>query len=231
MKKGITSYILGAVVLALLGGICLAAGMFDRQIARTEQNLAALKYDDPDEAFGTIERYFEYGSRLPGVGSGPLNDVRARKAALRYWQRQYNLVIPQQGDPIGALPPDNVALQLVVANAVYRANQAQAKDKPTTLRALDAASNAYLAVLKHAGRHEVAAHNYEYVVRLRDDIDKGRRAPELTEPADDGPGGRKGGPPPRNSNQQKFKILIPLEPGEMDKATEPGKGTPIERKG
>lgn len=229
MKKGIASYLLGAVALALLGGVCLGAGLLDREIARTEQNVAAQKYDNP-EAFDTAERYFEYGSRLPWVGSGPLNDVRARKAALRYWQRQYSLLIPQQGDPIGAVAPDNHPLQLIVANAVYRRSQAQAKDRVSTLRALDAPINAYLSVLKNAERHEAAAYNYEYLVRLREDVDKGRRAPELTEPAEDGPAGRKGGPPPQ-SNQQKFKILVPLEPGELDKATEPGKGTPIERKG
>src|SRR3990167_9960571 len=117
MKKGIAGYILGAFALALVGGICLAAGVLDRRITRLQQNVVALKYDDPDEAFETVERYFEYGSRLPWIGSGPLNDMRARRAASRYWQHQYNLVIPQQGDPIGSIPADNVALQLIVANA------------------------------------------------------------------------------------------------------------------
>jgi hypothetical protein len=233
MKKGITGYVFGALVLTLAGAVCLAASVFDRRIARTQQNVAAMKYDDPDGALEAVERYFEYGSRLPWVGSGSLNDVRARRAALHYWQHRYDLLIPDQGDPIGALPPDNIELQLVVANAVYRAGQARATDQATTLRALDAAINAYLAVLKNAGHHPIAAYNYEYLERLRDDIVKGRRTPDLTDTAEDGPAGRQGGPPPpgKGSDQRNFKILVPLEPGEMDKAAEPGKGTPIERKG
>ena len=36
---------------------------------------------------------------------------------------------------------------------------------------------------------------------------------------------------PKDSNKRDFKILIPLQPGEMDKGLEPGKGVCIERKG
>jgi hypothetical protein len=230
--KNIAGYVTGAVLLALLGSASLAAGMLERQIARTQQSFAAQKYDEPNETFESIEHYLEYASWLPWIGSGPLNDVRARRAAMQYWQHQYDLVAPaQQGDPVAAIAPDNEALQLIVANAVYRKNQPGAKDRATTLKALDAAINSYLTVLKNARRYETAAYNYEYVVRAREDVEKGRRAPELTDTAEDGPAGRQGGPPPQDSNKRDFKILIPLEPGEMDKAIEPGKGAPIERKG
>lgn len=229
MKK-ITGHLLGAVVLAVLGGVCLAAGMLDRQVVRAQQHFAALNYDEAEQASEDIERYFEYASWIPWIGRRPLNDVHARKAAMQYWRRQYDLVVPRAADPIGAVSSDNIELQLIVANAVYRSRQAQGKDRAHSLEALDAAINAYVAVLRNAGRHETAAYNYEFLVRLREDIDKGRRTPELTETDEDGPAGRPGGPP-QNSNKRDFKILIPLEPGEMDKAIEPGKGTPIERKG
>jgi hypothetical protein len=227
--KGIGGFVAGSVALILAGTVCLAAGMLDRQIARTQQDLTTLTFDDA--AFATMERYSTYASLIPGVGRSLVNDVRARKAATQYWHRQYSLVVPDQTDPVAAVPSDNVNLQAIVANAVYRTGQTRAKDKATTLQALDAAINGYLVVLKNAGRHEAAAYNYEYLVRIREDVDKGRRAPELTETTDEGPAGRSGGPPPQDSNQRKFKLLIPLEPGELDKAIEPGKGTPIERKG
>ena len=124
-----------------------------------------------------------------------------------------------------------LAAQLIAANAAYRKSQPTAKDRTNTLRALDAAINAYVAVLRNAGADEAAAYNYEYLVRLREDIDKGRRTADLTERAEDGPAGEQGGAPPQDSNKRDLKILIPIEPGEMDKAIEPGKGTPIERKG
>lgn len=228
--KGITGYLLGAVLLAVLGGVCLAAGIVDREIARTQENVFALRYGESAEALDTAERYLRYGSWIPSVARR-LNDVRTRRASMHYWQRDYDRIVPPDPDPLAGVPPESVALQLIAANAAYRKSQAAAKDRTATLRALDAAVNAYLAVLRNAGAPEAAAYNYEYVVRLREDIDRGRRAADLTDTAEDGPAGEQGGPRPEDANKRDLKILIPLEPGEMDKAIEPGKGTPIERKG
>lgn len=228
--KEITGYLLSAVVLAALGGVCLAAGIVDREIARTQENVFALRYGESAEALDTAEKYLKYGSWIPWVARS-LNDVRTRRASTHYWQRDYERIVPQDSDPLAGIAPENAALQLIAANAAYRKSQAVAKDRTATLRALDAAVNAYLAVLRNAGAPEAAAYNYEYVVRLREDIGKGRRAVDLTDRAEDGPAGEQGGPPPEDANKRDLKILIPLEPGEMDKAIEPGKGTPIERKG
>ena len=224
-----TGDLLGAVALVVLGSICLAAGVVDREIARTQENFFALKYGDSVEALDTAERYLTYGRWMPWVARR-LNDVQTRRASMHYWQREYDRIVPQDVDPRG-VATGNVDLALVAANAAYRKSQARAKDRATTVRALDAAVNAYLAVLRHTGAPKAAAYNYEYVVRLRDDIEKGRRSVDLTDRAEDGPAGRQGGVPPEDADKRDLKILIPLEPGEMDKAVEPGKGTPIERKG
>jgi hypothetical protein len=224
-------HIIAAFVLALAGALCLIAGIVDREIARTQENFFALKYDESLQALDTAESYLMYGRWIPWVARR-LNDVRTRRASMHYWQRAYERIVPQDADPLTGIPPENVDLQLVAANAAYRKSQiAGARDRATTLRALDAAVNAYLAVLRNAGAPEAAAYNYEYVVRLREDIGKGRRSADLTDRAEDGPAGRQGGVPPEDADKRDLKILIPLEPGEMDKATEPGKGTPIERKG
>jgi hypothetical protein len=223
---------LGAAALAVAGVVFLTLGRIDRQIARAQQDLATMTEVDPETAFADAESYFEYGSRLPWVDAArPLNDVRARKAAMLYWQRQYGRLIPDQGDPIASIPADNVELQLITANAVFRTAQAQAKDKQTVLRALDAGINAYLSVLKNTDGHERAAYNYEYLVRLRDDIDNDRRPPTLSETGDEGPSGQQGGPPKQDQEDREFKILVPLDSEEMDKGLEPGKGGTIERKG
>ena len=226
--KAISGYLLGAIVLALAGGVCVAAGMLDREMARAQQNVAALDYDAPQATFDAAERYFEYGSRLPWIGNGPLNDVRARKAALHYWQQQYATIAPQQAEPLADVPADNLELQLIVANAVYRTGQAEAKDRPTTLKALDAGIAAYLTVLKNAARQEDAAYNYEYLVRLRDDIAKGRRKAGLPDMV--GPNGRAGNPPLKAGDE--FRIYIPLDQEELDtRGAAAGKAAPIKRKG
>jgi hypothetical protein len=230
-----------AVVCALLGAIALLAGATDRRLARAQQEFAAEHYDRADEELAPLESYLEYGRWIPWIAEGPLADIQTRRAAIRYWKREYNGVVGDQADPISAIRADNIDLQLIAANAVYRRGVTVAKGQRATLDALQAATSAYLAVLRNIGSAprtpdtaragEAAAYNYEYVVRTRDDVDKGRRAPELTENAEDGPAGKKGGPPPQDPAKKDMKLLVPLEPGEMDKGLEPGKGGRIERKG
>ena len=133
--------------------------------------------------------------------------------------------MPLQTDPVASIPSDNVELQLVVANAVYRIGQAQANDRQTALQALDAGIAAYLTVLKNTARQEHAAFNYEYLVRLRGDIAKGRRPPSGADVH--GPEGRAGAPPGPEGNMNDFKIQIPLEPEELGAIA--GKAAPMKR--
>ena len=222
--KGITGHVFGAIVLMLLGGGCLAISMLERQIAEAQQSVATLQYDGVEETLDNVERYFEYGTRLLWIGNGPLNDVRARKAALQYWQRQYGSIIPEQTDPVGVIAADNLELQLVVANAVYRTGQANATDRDTTLQAVQAGIDAYQIVLRNATRHETAAYNYEYLVRLRNDIEEGVTPDENAE------GGQFGaeGSAPEEEGREPFQIRVPLENEEMG---DPGSGSPIQRQG
>ena len=227
--KAIAGYLFTAVGLALVGAVCLGAGLLDRDMAHAQQSVQALKYDEADQTFATAEKYFEYGRRLPWIGDGPVNDVRTRRAALRYWQGQYAAIISQQPDPVGDVQADNIGLQLVVANAVYRAGRIQAKDRQTTLQAVDAGIQAYLAVLKNATRQEDAAYNYEYLVRLRNDILAGRGTLKVpNEPSD--PNGLSGSPP-EIGDASGFKIRVPLELEERNKASGAGKVGPFKRKG
>ncbi len=229
--KGLAGYLIGSLLLAALGGIALAAGALDTRVAGAQQDLATLSYDKPEAALDEAERYFTLASRVPWIGRRPLDEVRARKAALRYWQHQYAETMSGQVDPLASVPADNVDLQLVVANAIYRAGEARAKDRQSTLAAIDAGARAYLGVLKNATRNEDAAFNYEYLVRLREDLTRGRRK-TLGPIVEATPHGRPGAPPP-NTNMQDFKIHIPMDSSELEKkhGEEAGEGGVKIRKG
>jgi hypothetical protein len=226
--KAIAGYLFTAIGLALVGAICLLAGRLDRDMAHAQQSVSALRYDEADETFASAERYLDYSSRLPWIGDGPVNDVRTRRAALRYWQGQYEAITSQQPDVVSGVQANNIGLQLVVANAVYRAGRMQAKDRLATIQAVDAGIQAYLAVLKSATRQEDAAYNYEYLVRLRDQLTEGRGAIRLPPGGD--PNGTAGSPLERG-DASGFKIYIPLEQEERDKAGGAGKIGPVKRKG
>ena len=234
--KGIARYVIGAGVLAVIGAVCLGASRLDRRMADAQQTL--LTTSDAGAAgasLSIVERYYQYASGVPWVGDGPVNDVRARKAAINYWQRQYGVLAPAgRTDPVADVAPGNVALQLIVADAVYRDGQPRAKDRNTALAILDSAINAYRAVLNNARRPEDASHaegaayNYEYVVRLRDDIVRGRRR-TLPSPDDDGSFGLEGEAETAEFERE-FKQYVPLE---KDERQEPGAGQfdPPARKG
>lgn len=226
--KSITGYLVAAAVAALLGGSSLAIGLLDRDLARAQENVSTKNYAESEATYGTAERYLEYASHLPWVGNGPVNDIRARKAALKYWQREYLELVPQQADPVGSVPSDNVDLQLIVADAVHRTGQARATDRESLVMALDAGINGYLAVLKNAAPPEEAAYNYEYLVRLRDDLDKKGRKPTKAE--EKGPDGAAGSQPALRSEPE-FKIYVPLQPEERKNEGAAGKAPPARRKG
>jgi len=229
--KGISGLLIAAVLLALLGVALTRLGLLERDVAQVQANITTRNYGGVDETLSTAERYYEYGSHLPWVGNGPVNDIRARRASLQYWQKAYGEVIPQQTDPVGAVPADNPALQLVVANAVYRTGQARSKDKATTMQALDAGINAYQAVLKNTSRQDDAAFNYEYLIRLRDEVDKGKRKPGPGDAVMKGPDGASGAPPTLENTMSDFKIYIPLDSQERQDQGVAGKAAPTRRKG
>jgi hypothetical protein len=116
-----------------------------------------------------------------------------------------------------AVPADNVELQMVVANALYRVGQTQAKDRPTTLQALDVGAEAFLTVLKNARRNDDAAHNYEYVVKMREELTRNRRKPGLPVAEPGTPLGRPGAVA-KNKTGDAFKVYVPLESEEREEA-------------
>src|SRR5262245_30055015 len=116
--KGFLPYFLAACVLAALGALCLGASRRDGRAAVRQQMLLTSDYASTDASLSDVERYYQYASGVPGVGEGPVNDVRARRAAVGYWQRRYGALAPEERtDPVADVPSSNVALQLIVADA------------------------------------------------------------------------------------------------------------------
>jgi hypothetical protein len=233
--KGITGFIVAGVVVAAIGAACLGASRLDDEMARAEQAFLTSDYGTATASFRTAEGYYAYARHVPGIGERPANDIRARQAALAYWQGDYSALVPaERTDPVSDVAPDNVHLQLIVANAVFRQGQRQAKDRAATLRMLDASIAAYRTVLGNARvaddapYAEAAAYNYEYVVRLRDELLKGRRRtlPPSDEEGNLGFEGALEDP----GFEQEFKLYVPLEKEEREN-TQPGQTPPVTRKG
>jgi len=78
---------------------------------------------------------------------------------------------------------------------------------------------------------EDAAFNFEYLVRLRDEVDKGKRKPGPQDLVLKGPDGAAGAPPQIDSSMSDFKIYIPLESQERQDQGVAGKAAQGKRKG
>lgn len=230
--KRIFRNLLISIVFAALGVACLSWGRLEKELAQVAEHHTALDYSDGAPVLDRAERFYGFASRLPFLGNGPLNEVRAQKAEASYWRRDYGALIPAQGDPIGMLPADNTELQFIVANAVYRRGDAQAADLPARLQAIDSGIAAQLAVLRNCERNEDAAFNYEYLLKLRAALTAMKTTPREGEEGGEEktthgqPGGE-----PQETKPKQYKIHTPLEPKEFqDQKAGEQAGKTVERK-
>jgi hypothetical protein len=222
--KAIVGLVGGAVVLAVAGAVLLATAAVEGRLADAQQHVATLKYAEASASLDAAEGYLGYGSWLPGIGQAATDEVQARRAAIQYWQRDYAALVPEGADPVSAIEGGTVERQLVVANAAHRLGQVRWTDKAATLQALEESASAYLAVMKNGAFHEDAAYNYEYIIRLRDELQRGRRPP-ASDSKQDGDMGQ-GGAPSAATSQQGFEIYVPLESQERPSGGDAGKAAP-----
>jgi hypothetical protein len=220
----------GALVLALVGSAALSAARYERHMANAQQEAATGQYAEASASLTEAEGYLQYARWVPGVGDDAAREVAARRAALQYWQKEYDALVPAQAEPVAAVDEANVDLQLVVANAAFRSSPARAKDRESLVQALDEAASGYLTVLKNDQGNEDAAYNYEYAIRLRDEAAKGRRQPPVPQDQDGEMG--ESGAPADTTNSGEFKIYVPLQGNEKNPdGGEAGKSSPRDRKG
>src|SRR6185436_4661547 len=227
--KTIAGFLVGAVVLALGASVLVGVGRYERDMADAQEYASTERYDEARARLDDAQRYVDYSRWIPRVGAAAENDVRTRRTALDYWQRNYEAVLPRDSDPVAAIDPSNLELQSMVADAAYRAGQASATDRQSTMQAYDEAIGAFQAVLKNNTWSEDAAFNYEFLIRARDEFAKGRRKGAARAEGEGQLG--QSGSPAKSGDSRKFEIYVPLNGSERTKAGEAGKGTGNAKKG
>lgn len=230
--KSIATLLVVALLFGAGGAAAFNLAAFERQIAAADEHLATQEYGLAADALGEASAHLRYVRLVPVVGTSAARDIRLREAALQYWQRQYDALLPRDADPVGAVEGEDVALQMLVANGAYRAAQTRGGgSREATLQGLDEAVSGYLTVLKADEWDERAAYNYEFLVRVRDELARGRRK-GLPPPPDEGEAGNgEEGAPVEGGSMKAFEVYIPLEEKERNDAAEAGKGKPNSRKG
>lgn len=232
--RTISSQLAASLVLTVLGGMALAAGRVEHRIARAEEALAVLDYSTAARAYAELEEYEAYERFVPWLSSD-LKRLAAQRAAIRYWEGDYDALVALRDPGRGEADPGTL---FIAANALYRRGQAHGADRQGLLRALDEALDAYRAVLTRDGSRSDAAFNYEYVALVRNELIKGQRRTLPGAPVAEGAAdpaqtlhGREGGAPPDRPEDNQ-KLFVPADPDDgPDKSTAPGGDQLRQRRG
>lgn len=233
--------IAGGLILAALlfaaGTVTLRESRHITRMAEAQRSLSTLRYVD-DDGLGDEATLL---SRLPApIGLGEGVETR-HTATVNYWKARYTALTDMAAPGNGPAIQDAQVLFLA-ANAAFRTSAPQSEDKKGVVSRLDAVVQAYADVLRRDPNLSDAAFNYEFVVKLRDQIAKGPRglkpSPKKAERPDEsvdlptGPTihGRPGGPP-ESESMSDFKTVTPMRYDEREEQMDPGKGQKIQRKG
>jgi hypothetical protein len=229
--KSFTGLVVGALVLAVVGAVSVAVWRIEGHLADVLEQTATLQFEQAQHSLDSASDHLAYAEWVPGLGSSFRDQIRMREAVLQYWQRRYTVLAPRQAAAAAAEVEPPVDLQLVFANAVYRAGQARVKNRDTAIEALDEAVSGYANVLRNTTWHPDAAFNYEFAIRLRDEVAKGRRAtPAQTGQPEETELGLRGGP--SAASKEQFEIYIPQDTGQGTPAGgDAGKAPPGAREG
>src|SRR5262249_42699399 len=148
MKSVVTPLVV-AIVLALAGTGFWLAGETETRLADAHKRLATLQYAEAAAAGHEVEESIGLERRVPIIGPASEFDVRDLRAESLYWRSDYGALVPQR-DSAGSLTETNPALQLVSANAAFRAGQ-QSADRLDAVRRLDSVVKTYADVLRTNG--------------------------------------------------------------------------------
>ena len=210
--KRIVGVIILALLLAVVGVVSLMAGRIERRMGVALEDMAVLDFADPQAEYAVLQQDLQ---KLPWANASRLQEIRARRAALEYWQGDYGDLVAMAQKPAQDGEPVDPDLQLLAANASYRAAQRGPQDKVTVLQNLDNTIRAYAEALRAGSDRPDAAYNYELAVRMRDELVAGKRkglpsGPTIDDTSDAAMHGDLG-EPPKDMKVEQFQIRIPMD--------------------
>jgi len=215
------------VVALVVGGALTLLGLTERRVARAEEQAAADSFDGPGGTLAAAERVFRYAAYVPLVGTGPRDQLQAERLGLLYRQQRYGEIAREDSSTGEGFTGQDSRTQMLVTNATYRDRMSRAKNFDEGLAIIGTAIDGYASILRSVEESEDAAYNYEYLSKLRDDVQRKRRLPPMRPPEPEGLRGREGsleegGP---------AKVYVPMIDQERTRETPQNGDRPIKKKG
>ncbi len=97
--KGFVGFLAVALLLAVAGTVCVTVSRLEGHLADVHEQAATSQFDRAQQSLDAAGAYVGYASWMPGLGNQFRREIRVRQAALQYWQRKYDALVP---DTIGA---------------------------------------------------------------------------------------------------------------------------------
>jgi hypothetical protein len=224
-------YGLGALICALGAGGVLMHATGERLMAEAESRLAVSDLASADRAFAEVADRTGILDQLPWLLSDRRAEAAAHRARIRYWQGDYAQLLEDYDGFTSTDATSNVGVQLTLANAVYRIGQHPDGNRAVALDALDLAIGRYLQLVQTSDGRRDVAFNYEFLVRLRNEIAAGS---EWTPQPLEYPLGQEGQQPMDSDTEiEDLQIFVPMEHNEREEIEDPtlGGDPPVQRRG
>src|SRR5262245_62849989 len=151
--KSFATLVVTAIIVALVGAMLWFAGESERRLADAEYTLVTLRYERAAADLQSATAAGILDPILRRVSSG----AQGTLAIAQYWSGDHQALTGSQ-DP---------KIQLLAANAEYRALRAAGGPWQAVVGRLDAIAKRYADIIRADAANEEAAFNYEFVVRLR----------------------------------------------------------------
>ena len=231
-------HVLLAVAVMAVGLALWISGRVQGRGVSAQRTFLTMQYAPPLDQYDALERSTRFVPEVGGVARWRAG-LRAQRAASQYWLGRYpELTAPGQAvSNSGGAATGNPEHLLLIANAAYREAAGDLNDQTPPER-FDGIARLYLDALEGDAELVDAAYNYEYVVRLRNQIVRDRTARRRPRPTDAGDGrgvapslhGTPGAAPP-DAGLKEFKVIVPQRPEERSQQPEAGVGGGKVRKG
>ena len=100
--------VLVTAALGIYGAAALGVARLENHMADAQQQLSTLQYDAARESLAEASKYSDHSRWVPFLGRDERQEIRARNAALQYWKKEYDALVPAQAEPVAAVGDDNV---------------------------------------------------------------------------------------------------------------------------
>lgn len=154
-----------------VSGLILIYGFYEKTLAIAEERFLTLDFNSADALYGKVQYYAEHPfARVLPFLDKLRDDIKTRREKILYRKGEFKALVARAIKE-NKLSPER---KFIAANANYRILETERNQK-AFLEAVDMVISSYSSVLESDPKHFNAVFNYEYLLRLRENVKKEKK--------------------------------------------------------